>query len=152
MPQDTQRTPASLPTAKPLTRALPLNGGGITRRMGGTCKRFGKKPQRLGGGICRIVAGAGIRFFVCGVALSVGHFRRRCRLKRPGGDAAAFPSINIFAGSVRGGFSRAAADLLALIKNTAINRLKTNVPAWSGGTRSGRFPAGLFALPFRFAP
>ncbi|KFJ37214.1 Periplasmic binding protein [Neisseria lactamica] len=146
MPQDTRRTPASLPTAKPLTRALPLNGG-ITRRMGETCKRFGKNS-----GICRIVAGAGIRFFVCGVALSVGHFRRRCRLKRPGGDAAAFPSINIFAGSVRGGFSRAAADLFALIKNTAINRLKTNVPARSGGTRSGRFPAGLFALPFRFAP
>ncbi|ANW87088.1 hypothetical protein DE8669_0682 [Neisseria meningitidis] len=66
---------------------MPLNGGGgITRRMGETCKRFGKNS-----GICRIVAGAGIRFFVCVCALSVGHFRRRlCRLKRPAGDAAAF--------------------------------------------------------------
>ncbi|ENX0840983.1 hypothetical protein D6L53_05875 [Neisseria gonorrhoeae] len=51
-----------------------------------------KKPQRRGGGICQIVAGVGVRFFVCGVTLGVGHFRRRlCRLKRPAGDAAAFP-------------------------------------------------------------
>ncbi|PAX24610.1 ABC transporter substrate-binding protein [Neisseria gonorrhoeae] len=46
MPQDTRRHPAALPTAKPLARALPLNGG-ITRRMGETCKRFGK--NRKGG-------------------------------------------------------------------------------------------------------
>ncbi|ENT0032205.1 hypothetical protein EFC85_04975 [Neisseria gonorrhoeae] len=51
-----------------------------------------KKPQRRDGGICQIVAGAGVRFFVCGVTLGVGHFRRRlCCLKRPAGDAAAFP-------------------------------------------------------------
>ncbi|AHW75267.1 hypothetical protein NMA510612_0966 [Neisseria meningitidis] len=53
---------------------------------------------------------------MCVCALSVGHFRRRlCRLKRPAGDAAAFSIDKHIFRTRSGGFSRAAADLFALI-------------------------------------